>query len=275
MPKRVGLAAVLLAASLVQAAGGHAAAYCLPESDAEIARVAVVADARTLRLVDGRTLRLAGIEPIAALYADGAAASAADAALVDRLQSIAGAAEIHFTALGESDRYGRLPALIEHGGQLLQEALIAEGLAVAFAAGTPIPCFEVLLAAEAQARQQGRGFWADAAVPFAIPVALEARTGLFTIFEGIVLTVGNRPSRTYLNFGRRWSDDVTVEIPAAERSAFGGEEGLATMAGQRVRVRGVLEARNGPLMTVTSPNQIELLGRAGIALPPALSEAAP
>ena len=259
---RIGVATASLGLALALLGIAGAIADDAPCVDLpELGTVAAVEDARTLRLADGRALRLAGIEPIAVLYPDPAAASAAAQVLARRLETLSAGREIVFGLVEKlPDRYGRLPAMMEIGGDLVQKTLLREGLAVAFAAGPEIPCFEALLAAESDARRAGRGFWADAAVPFAVPAALEGRTGLFTIFEGNVLTVGNRASRTYLNFGRRWSEDVTVEIPAADRAAVGGAAGRSDMAGPRVRVRGVLQGRNGPLLTVTSPAQIEILG---------------
>jgi micrococcal nuclease len=76
-----------------------------------------------------------------------------------------------------------------------------------------------------------------------------------------VVSVGNRRTRTYLNFGGRWTEDVTVEIEARDRERFGGEAGLAALSGWRVRVRGYVEERRGPAIILRSPLQIEKLGR--------------
>jgi hypothetical protein len=158
----------------------------------------------------------------------------------------------------EPDRYGRLPALVSADGALLQEVLAREGLAVAFATGAPLPCFDRILAAEAEARAAHRGYWKDESLPDASPLALAGRIGRFAIFEGRVLSVGNRPTRSYLNFGRRWSEDVTIEIAARDREALGGEEKLAALAGQLVRVRGFLQEKGGPAMVLRSPMQMEI-----------------
>jgi hypothetical protein len=159
----------------------------------------------------------------------------------------------------DEDRYGRYPALIAAGDTLLQEALAGEGLAIAFASGDALPCFERILAAEAAARRSVRGFWSESSLPEADPEALNPWIGHFTIFEGDVLSVGNRAARTYLNFGTRWSDDVTVEIEARDRKYFGGKEALAALVGRRVRVRGFLESKAGPMMAIRSPLQLEIL----------------
>jgi hypothetical protein len=53
---------------------------------------------------------------------------------------------------------------------------------------------------------------------------------------------------------------VTVAIDGRHRKRFGGEAELAKLAGRRLRVRGFLEARGGPMVNVSSPMQIEVLG---------------
>lgn len=213
-----------------------------------------------MRLDDGRTLRVAGIEPFDLLAPD---AKDAEARLQRRLSELAGRAplELVFAAKGV-DRYGRYPALIVQGGVLLQESLAREGLAIAFAGGDPLPCFARILAAEDAARRGARGFWAGRALPPATAGALGARIGHFTIFEGRVASVGNRSVRTYLDFGKRWSEDVTVEIEARHRRRFGGSAALAALAGRKVRVRGYLQASGGPMMAIASPMQLEVLDAA-------------
>ena len=225
------------------------------------ARSATVADARSLAIEGGPVLRLAGIESFALLEDRG---DEAEAALRRRLETLAAAGPVRFKSVDDKpDRYGRIPALVEErSGALLQEDLTRAGVALAYAVGPPIACFDRILKAENDARQARRGFWAVEKVPLANPAALKPRIGRFAIFEGAVITVGNRGSRTYLNFGRRWTEDVTVEIAAHDRDLFGGEEALARLAGERVRVRGFLDEHGGPVVTVTSPMQIETLSAA-------------
>ena len=216
-----------------------------------------VVDARALELGDGRVLRLAGIEPFDLLSAGGDQAAAE---LQGRLAELVKDAAVRIELLSqEPDRYGRLAALVWAGGELVQDVAAREGLALAFASGAALPCFEKILAAEAEARRARRGFWRKVRVPAAFPEALAARIGGFAIFEGRVLSVGNRRARSYLNFGRRWTEDVTVEIAEDDRALFGGEEGLAALAGRRVRVRGFLEEKGGPMLVLRSPMQIEAL----------------
>jgi endonuclease YncB( thermonuclease family) len=252
------LAAAALAAAVLSAPPALAgpADACLPHA-MEPVRVAAVRDARTLELSDGRLVRPAGIESFALI---GAETERADALLAERLASrLAGKpADVHFVS-ERADRYGRRAALIATEAGLVQAELAAEGVALAFPEGGGAACMPAILAAEAAARRQGAGLWSQTAVRAAAPGALSSYLGGYVIFEGKVLSVGNRPRRTYLNFGRRWSEDVTVVIEARDRDSFGGEEALEALAGRRVRIRGFLEERGGPLVTARRTGQIEAL----------------
>ena len=248
-------AALALVLAVLSGGAALAAEGCL-EGAAEV-HLAEIVDARSLRLDDGRVLRLAGIEPFDLLRPD---LGDAKPALRRRLSQLAEAAPLSaLLTSSDTDRYGRHPAMIAASGTLMQESLAGEGLAVAFAGGDALPCFDRVLAAEDAARRSGRGFWTGEPLPAAAPEALRPRIGLFTIFEGEVLSVGKRSTRTYLNFGTYWSEDVTVEIDARDRGAFGGEPELAALAGRRLRVRGYLEEKAGPMMPVRSPMQLEIL----------------
>lgn len=221
-------------------------------------RPATVADTRSLALSDGQVLRLAGIESFALLDGE---ADRAEAELRAGLAALVAAGPVRFKVLaGAPDRYGRAAALVESSeGRLFQQELVGDGLAIAYATGDVLPCFDRLLAAEDAARRSHRGFWRSAELPSADPEALRSRIGGFAIFQGAVISVGNRRDRTYLNFGTHWSQDTTVEIAAADRTRFGGEAGLSRLEGRTVRVRGFLQEHGGPVMKVTSPMQIETL----------------
>ena len=158
-----------------------------------------------------------------------------------------------------TDRHGRHPVLLYSGDGLVQADLVARGLAVAYPAGQHLPCANRLFAAERLARADKAGFWA---LPLGWiapprPDAFTGRMSVFTILEGRVVSVGKRKSRTYLNFGGRWSSDVTVEIPARQRELLGGDGALDALSGKRIRVRGFPTEKSGPMFEVRQPWQIE------------------
>src|SRR5688572_2711375 len=180
--------AMLVIIAGLAAAGPVRAEQCPPDWMAAEARAVV--DGRAVRLQDERIVRLVGIEPFSLLrpQLDEAAPQLerrVDAALTG------GRLGVHLTS-GEADRHGRFPALVALAdGTLLQELLAREGLAVAFATGDEIPCFERILAAEDEARRAGRGFWRGFELPWARPETLAPFVGGFAIFEGLVVSVGN------------------------------------------------------------------------------------
>jgi hypothetical protein len=80
--------------------------------------------------------------------------------------------------------------------------------------------------------------------------------------EGTVLSVNDRGSTVYVNFGRRWSEDFTVTIAKRNVRSFtaAGLDPLK-LAGRRVRIRGWVDERGGPWIEAIRPEQIELADR--------------
>jgi endonuclease YncB( thermonuclease family) len=211
--------------------------------------VTAVRDGRTFTLADGREIRLSGIEA----PADGAALRALVAGRNVRLERV------------NDDRYGRVIAFaaLNDNPELLQLALLKAGQArVAARAGTKA-CAAFFLAAERSARTERLGLWAD---PNFAPLSsqnltiLAAELGQFALVEGQVLSVRESGATIYVNFGRRWTRDFAVTIPKREARNFAaaGVE-PKTLERRRIRVRGIIERRRGPIMDVTAPEQIELI----------------
>jgi micrococcal nuclease len=225
--------------------------------------VAAVADGSTFTLEDGRTIRLAGLQvphPGGPDERTGRRQIVAKAAQ-DVLSALIGSGSVAFAPVGHPDRYGRIVAQIADAqGRWVQAEMVARGYGrVTFgpddSAGT-----RSLLALEAEARAARRGVWA---LPeFRIIGADEAARHLdtFQIVEGRVHAVARNGGRTYLNFGEDWRSDFTVTISAGLRKRFAGA-GLdpGRYQGQMVRVRGWIEFRNGPLIELDQPEQIEVI----------------
>jgi len=216
------------------------------------ATVAAVLDGGTLMLDDGRELRLAGVE---------IAAGSRDA-----LQALAGGQALRLERLGpEQDRYGRLMAFAFTGdsGQSLQSALLEQGRARVSARIGAKPCAEALLTMERAARAAKQGLWAN---PNFAPLQaenltqLQADRGRFALVEGKVLSVRESGATIYANFGRRWTRDFTVIILKRQQRTFAaaGVE-PKQLEGRRIRVRGWIEQRGGPVVMAEAPEQIELI----------------
>lgn len=74
-----------------------------------------------------------------------------------------------------------------------------------------------------------------------------------------MLSVGERRSRTYLNFGRDYARDFAVTVSKRAWSRFTGRGlGAEALRGRLVRVRGVIEIRRGPVMELWVPDMLEV-----------------
>jgi endonuclease YncB( thermonuclease family) len=251
-----GFVAAGLSCWLTLAAADPAiAAGCAFEPQGE-GRVTSVIDARSFRLDDGREVRLAGIEPAGTEQSNDTAALAA----------IVAGREVSLRGEDDTpDRYGRQSAFVFLAGSEtpVQAQLLAQGEALASATVTDKDCAAVLISAEAGARTARRGSWAD---PAAIknaesPGDILAGIGRFTVVEGKVLSVRQAGATTYLNFGRNWTRDFAVTI---SRRMLAGFEAAGmppkSFENRRIRVRGFIEAHQGPRIDVLHVGQIELLG---------------
>lgn len=214
--------------------------------------VASIRDGRTVVLTDGREVRLLGIEA----GSGGEALRRLVAGKTLRLERLEGKE-------GDIDRYGRLVvfAFLPESREPLQKMLITEGAARVAARAGGKTCADALLTAEREARAARRGLWAD---PNFAPLSSENLAGLsaarghFALVEGQVLSVRESGATIYVNFGPQWTRDFTVTILKRQRRTFAAAGiDLDRLQGHRIRVRGVIEQRRGPIIEAAVPEQIE------------------
>ena len=234
-------------------------------------RVVEIVDGDTVFLDDGTEVRLVGLQaPKLALgrrgFVDWPLADAAR----DRLSSLVLGRQVSLAYGGRRiDRHGRaLAHLVRDDGLWIQADMLSRGFARVYSFEDNRTGVAEMLAAERRGRAAGRGIWAH---PFyAIRTVEEAadETGdlldTFQIVEGVVLDAAAVRRRVYLNFGTDWRDDFTVSIAPEHVRAFhaSGLEPL-DLTGRRIRVRGWLYDRNGPMIDATHPEQIEVLESPG------------
>lgn len=260
------LAPTLGAATLASA---DPLATCAPEAG-PAHRVARVVDGETVRLDDGSDVRLIG-----------ALAPRPDRLTTD-LETWPPAREarraLETLALNRTvvlryegrrqDRYGRILAQLEvlREGEppvWAQQHMVAAGLARAYALPGNTGCLSPLWVAEARARRDKKGLWSGDAFPIftADDVSgLLRLVGRFVVVEGRVLAVARTRQLTYINFGSDWRDDFTVSLrnTAVDRSE-NGETRAQSLEGRRLRVRGWIERRNGPMIELSNLDEIEVL----------------
>jgi len=165
------------------------------------------------------------------------------------------------------DRWGRLPARLVLAGQAerldVAHGLVESGLALVDTASGEGACTPETLALEATARDRGLGLWAEdryKPVPVGDVTRLRERIGQFTLVEGRIRSVGERRQQTYLNFGTDWATDFTIVLPKRVWTLL-QERGLgrAALEGRRIRARGILGERQGPALTISAPEAVEVL----------------
>lgn len=220
--------------------------------------MARVLDGETLLLEDGREVRLIG-----AL----APANAREAA--QALEDLTASRSITLRYEGRrEDRYGRVLAQVfaarEAGDPVwIQERLVSGGFARAYALPGNTSCLATLLAAEDAARSDRRGFWKTGffhVLKADDTESLLTLSGQFAIVEGHVSSVSNTQRTTYLNFGADWKRDFTASLSRGlVEAAKDGAARVSAFAGHRIRVRGWIERRNGPMVVLNSLDEIEVL----------------
>lgn len=253
-----------VALTLLAAAGGaraESAADC-PGKPAGGGVVAAVLDGATVRLADGKVVRLAGVEP-PSQHREGLDEKAAAA-----LEGLVRGKRVELRhAAAKPDRYGRTVAqlfLEGPGGGWVEERLVAEGLSRVYPGADSRACTAALLLVERQARAERLGLWAEPAfaVRKAEDAALRHVKDVYALVEGRILSVGRSPATLYLDFGRDWSTDFTVTIPAKLAADFeAAGKGSAALRGREVRVRGWVTEWNGASMRLDHPEEIELIDR--------------
>jgi hypothetical protein len=250
--------ALLLFVFLVGAARAEtplSPASCFPESRQD--RLEAVDDSGDARFAVAGPVRLADLRfAESGLHRTEALA---------RLRALVGA-EVIVAASAARDRWGRLSVRLARSGaenRDLASELVADGLALVDPGFSVALCRADLLAVEAKARREGVGLWGeDRYKPVSVTdiSRLLSHSGQFVLVEGRIRSIGERASRTYLNFGADWSSDVTVVLPRKAWLRL-GERGFSATAlrGRVVRVRGIVEDADGPALTVTAPEVIEVL----------------
>ncbi|WP_208995988.1 hypothetical protein [Pannonibacter tanglangensis] len=243
-----------------EAAGPEAARCPAQPADTRLLQVHTVARDGTLQVDDGRMIRLVGVE------------------MTEEGRAWLIGQPLHVLPTGPEDRWSRLPAvafLPPDAGlppQRLQDQLLAQGLAVWTPEARAAGCLAAFGAAEATARGSAVGLWRAAGSATRVPEnpaaslrqragqpeRVLARAGRFALVEGRIESLGKSRQTRYLNFGRSWASDFTVTFSSSlEGQLVAAGLDPARLTGAVVRVRGVVQTRDGPHIEVTDVAQIE------------------
>tara|TARA_R110002110_G_scaffold415612_2_gene651686 strand:+ start:146595 stop:147593 length:999 start_codon:yes stop_codon:yes gene_type:complete len=229
------------------------------------ARVVAVVDGDTVILDDGREVRLVGIQaPKLPLGRPGfakwpladEAKSALEDLVLDRRVSLGYGGQ-------KTDRHNRaLAHLFTEDGTWVQGALLATGFARVYSFPDNRTLVRDMLVRERSSRETDRGIWSHPYYGVLDPEASARHLDQYALVEGRVMDVAVVRGRTFLNYGSDWRTDFTVAIAARNWHRF-EEAGISSddYLGRRIRVRGWLKSRNGPMIDVTHPEQIEVLSK--------------
>jgi micrococcal nuclease len=222
-----------------------------------------VVDGDTLVLDDGRQVRLVGVQapklPLGRknfkTWPLGEASKKAleRLALGKRLQLSYGGSRI--------DRYNRaLAHLHDSDGVWIQGALLREGMARVYSFADNRAVVSAMLTLERAARRERKGIWKQPFYAIRTANSVNRYIGGFQLVEGRIRKVATVRKTTYLNFGDNWRDDFTITLTSRSRRMF-EKAGLrpAELAGKKIRIRGWVKSRNGPMITATHPEQLEIL----------------
>lgn len=166
-----------------------------------------------------------------------------------------------FAGQSPVDRHGRhLAHLRRADGLWVQGEMLRQGWARVYSFPDNRLVVPDMLALERESRTNGAGIWSHPNYAVRGPDDLGDLIGRFEIVEGKVVAAEVHKGTGYLNFGKDWRSDFTLVIRKRALAVF-KEAGIdiAAYAGQRIRARGWLKERNGPMIEVTHPEQIETL----------------
>ena len=160
------------------------------------------------------------------------------------------------------DRHGRhLAHLVLDDGTWVQGRLLEAGMARVYTFPDNRAVADDMYRLERNARTAKRGIWSHPfyAIREATPAVLTRLTGTFQIIQGRVLDAAKVKGNTYLNFGANWRDDFTITLNSrARRSFIKKNQDPMDLKNKVIRVRGWLKKRNGPAVSVSHPEQIEI-----------------
>jgi endonuclease YncB( thermonuclease family) len=160
----------------------------------------------------------------------------------------------------KEDRYDRIRAQAFSGPDWIQVALLKRGLARVSIAPDRIECAAVLYNAEGQARTARAGLWALPTYSIRTPQNVVGDIGTFQLVEGKATGADVRNGVMTLSFGIGLKGEFHVTISNDDMANFRmigvNPKGYA---GKAIRVRGIVQNDNGPMIEVANPMQIELV----------------
>lgn len=230
--------------------------------------VLAIAGPQTLRLADGRFVRLAEIlvpEAVPAGFDPSAAASA-----YLRRTALGRKVEVKFGGM-QRDRYGVYTGHIYVTGETsvwLQGGLVGSGFAIVLPQADNHACSQALLPLEAAARDAKRGHWGLAyfkVLKASDPRSISNLVQTYQIVEGTADHATESGGRITLHFGNESKYGFAATLEPAVRKRFGDKQIPESWENLPLRIRGWIDRKRGPAISVSLAEQVEFLPQNGNA----------
>jgi micrococcal nuclease len=159
------------------------------------------------------------------------------------------------------DRHRRLLVhLYDQDNNWIQGELLRLGMARVYSFPDNRSQIAAMLKIERKARKAKRGIWDHYFYEIRTDEEAEEHIGTFQLVQGRIANAAKVRTRIYLNFGKNWRKDFTIMLRSRARRYFRKIRiDPLGLKGKTVLVRGWLRKRNGPMIEVTHPEQIEVI----------------
>lgn len=157
------------------------------------------------------------------------------------------------------DRKGRRVAIAKlEDGTTVQESVLHAGMGVVYPFPDNKEFLTEMLAAEKEARNAGHGIWANEYWKPADSNAVHVEKERYQLVQGTIRKVATAGGNWYLNFGDNYKTDFTGFIQKADYSQQFRQYSLKSLEGKKVILRGWVYNRDGVMMDIVMPEQIEV-----------------
>jgi endonuclease YncB( thermonuclease family) len=224
-----------------------------------------VIDGDTVILDSGEHVRLVGIQA-PEIARDDSSGQPYGPEATETLKKLIGNQKIRLEMAEEPrDRHGRILAYLypQNGngeGEMLQIGMLKAGAAMLYTFPANTVHVEAFRKAENNARASQKGLWQLASYKALTAENADQGMGQYRVVEGTIRQVAKVRGSWYLNFGENWKEDFTLFIERKHLKRFSsGDMHPQGWEGRKIRIHGWIFPKNGPMIQLTHPQQIELL----------------
>lgn len=161
--------------------------------------------------------------------------------------------------------------ILTQDGKWVQADMISRGFAYATSDEKSRDLVRSLYKYEELGRARKLGLWQYPKYDIKNDATIGKFVNTFNIYDGVITDTRDNGKYIFLNFGKKAEKNVTAVIKVEDQYIFVPDNTLSTfkhaeLKGRHVRVRGWFEEKDGPMLLITHPEQIEFPGVHG-ALP--------